>query len=38
MPITEIALSCGFESHSHLARVFKDRYGISPHRMRENIL
>lgn len=38
MPLSEIALSCGFESHSHFARVFKDRYGISPHRLRETIL
>ncbi|MGV6873242.1 helix-turn-helix domain-containing protein [Pseudochelatococcus sp. B33] len=28
--ITEVALSCGFSSHGHLTRLFRQRYGITP--------
>jgi AraC family transcriptional regulator len=28
--ISEIALCCGFASHSHLCREFKARFGVSP--------
>jgi AraC-like DNA-binding protein len=30
MPITEIALTCGFADQSHLTRVFSKVFGISP--------
>jgi AraC family transcriptional regulator len=30
MPITEIALTCGFADQSHLTRVFSKLFGISP--------
>jgi AraC family transcriptional regulator len=30
MPITEIALTCGFADQSHLTRVFSKAFGISP--------
>jgi AraC family transcriptional regulator len=32
--ITQIALACGFASHSHLCRVFKAHYGVSPSQYR----
>jgi len=32
--ITDVALDCGFASHSHLCRVFKAHFGISPSRYR----
>jgi AraC family transcriptional regulator len=32
--ITEIALHCGFASHSHLCRVFKAHFGITPSQYR----
>jgi transcriptional regulator GlxA family with amidase domain len=35
LPLTEIALSCGFETQSHFARVFKSRYGATPHTVRQ---
>jgi AraC family transcriptional regulator len=28
--VTDIALACGFSSHSHLTHVFRERYGITP--------
>lgn len=28
--ITDIALACGFSSHSHLTHLFRERYGITP--------
>lgn len=34
MALTEIALSCGFETPSHFSRVFKRRYGVTPHALR----
>jgi AraC family transcriptional regulator, glycine betaine-responsive activator len=34
MALTEIALSCGFETPSHFSRVFKRRYGMTPHALR----
>jgi AraC family transcriptional regulator, glycine betaine-responsive activator len=34
MALTEIALSCGFETPSHFSRVFKQRYGMTPHALR----
>jgi AraC family transcriptional regulator, glycine betaine-responsive activator len=35
LPLTEIALSCGFETQSHFARVFKSRYGATPYTIRQ---
>ena len=32
--ITEIALACGFASHSHLCRVFKAHFGVTPSQYR----
>jgi AraC family transcriptional regulator len=32
--ITDIALACGFASHSHLCREFKARYGVTPSQYR----
>jgi AraC family transcriptional regulator len=32
--ITDIALDCGFASHSHLCRVFKTHFGVSPSQYR----
>jgi transcriptional regulator GlxA family with amidase domain len=34
MSLTEIALSCGFVTPSHFSRVFKQRYGVTPHALR----
>jgi transcriptional regulator GlxA family with amidase domain len=34
MALAEIALSCGFETPSHFSRVFKRRYGMTPHALR----
>jgi AraC family transcriptional regulator len=34
MTISEIALDCGFASHSHLCREFKVQYGITPSEFR----
>jgi AraC family transcriptional regulator, glycine betaine-responsive activator len=38
LPISEIALACGFATQSHFARIFKVRYGTTPHRIRQGIL
>jgi AraC family transcriptional regulator len=32
--ITDIALHCGFASHSHLCRVFKEHFGVTPSQYR----
>jgi transcriptional regulator GlxA family with amidase domain len=37
LSISEIALACGFETQSHFARVFKSRYGTTPHKARQGI-
>jgi AraC family transcriptional regulator len=34
--ITDIALACGFSSHSHLCREFKARYGVTPSQYRSS--
>lgn len=34
MSLTEIALSCGFETPSYFSRVFKQRYGVTPYAVR----
>jgi AraC-like DNA-binding protein len=28
--VSEVAYMCGFTSHAHFSRVFKDRYGVTP--------
>lgn len=30
LAITEVALTCGFRSHSHFSRVFRDHFGLPP--------
>ncbi|MEZ5425818.1 MAG: AraC family transcriptional regulator [Pyrinomonadaceae bacterium] len=35
-PISEIALETGFSDQSHLTRLFKREYGLTPHRYRKN--
>jgi AraC family transcriptional regulator len=35
MSISEIALNCGFSSHSHFCREFKGRFGVTPSEYRE---
>lgn len=37
MPLTEIALECGFADQSHLTRVFKRRTGITPGAFRDSL-
>ena len=32
--ITDVALHCGFASHSHLCRVFKEHFGVTPSQYR----
>lgn len=34
-PLAEIAIACGFADQSHLSRVFRSQYGITPRRYRE---
>ncbi len=34
MSLTEIAWSCGFEAPAHFSRVFRQRYGVTPHALR----
>jgi AraC family transcriptional regulator len=36
MSISEVALECGFSSHSHLCREFKTRHGTTPSAYRRN--
>ena len=36
-PISQIASQCGFSDQSHLSRLFKARYGITPRRYRESV-
>ena len=36
LSLTEIALSCGFETPAHFARVFKLRYGMTPRVLRSS--
>jgi AraC family transcriptional regulator len=32
--ITQIALDCGFSSHSHFTQVFRARFGLTPQQYR----
>jgi len=32
--VTEVAMSCGFSSHSHFTRRYKQAYGTTPHKVR----
>ncbi len=34
LSLSQIAYTCGFSSHSHMSRLFRVRYGISPRDMR----
>ncbi len=34
MPVTQVGLACGFNTASHFSRLFRARYGMSPHRLR----
>jgi len=34
MPITDVALACGFADHSHFSSCFRAAYGTSPSRFR----
>lgn len=34
MSVTEVSVACGFNSSSHFSRLFRARYGMSPHRLR----
>lgn len=35
MPVTEVAVACGFVSASHFARTFRARFGIAPSALRQ---
>lgn len=30
LPLTDIALACGFSSHAHLSTAFRSRFGAAP--------
>ena len=32
MPVTEVAMACGYVSVSHFSKSFRRKYGVSPHR------
>lgn len=34
LSVTEVAVACGFNSGSHFSRLFRQRYGMSPHKLR----
>jgi AraC family transcriptional regulator len=36
-PLTDIALDCGFSSHSHLSKAFRHRLGVTPSQYRRKI-
>nr|WP_290428715.1 helix-turn-helix domain-containing protein [Defluviimonas salinarum] len=38
LSLSQVALACGFESHSHFSRVFKNRYGVTPYDVRSRLL
>jgi AraC family transcriptional regulator len=37
LPISVVASSCGFSDQSHLARIFKQRFGVTPREARVNL-
>jgi AraC family transcriptional regulator len=37
LPLTDIALDCGFSSHSHLTRVFRQFVGVTPSEYRRGL-
>jgi AraC family transcriptional regulator len=37
LPLTDIALECGFSSHSHLSRVFRQVLGATPSEYRRSL-
>ncbi len=34
MSVTQVGLACGFNTASHFSRLFRARYGMSPHKLR----
>lgn len=34
MSVTEVSVACGFNAPSHFSRLFRQRYGMSPHKLR----
>ncbi len=34
MSVTNVSVACGFNASSHFSRLFRQRYGMSPHRLR----
>ena len=34
MTVTNVGLACGFNTASHFSRLFRQRYGMSPHKLR----
>lgn len=34
MSVTEVSVACGFNAASHFSRLFRQRYGMSPHKLR----
>ena len=37
LSVTEVAIAAGFVSHSHFSKVFRLRFGLSPHRQRATL-
>ena len=37
MPLTDIALACGFSSHAHLTTAFRSRFGVTPSTYRRDL-
>jgi AraC family transcriptional regulator len=36
LPLTEVAMACGFSSHSHLSTAFRSRFGMAPSAFRRD--
>lgn len=37
-PLAQIAYACGFTTQSHFTQLFRERYGLSPRRMRDRLI
>lgn len=37
IPLTEVAVACGFSSHAHLTTAFRSRYGVTPSAYRRGL-
>ena len=35
--VTDIAMACGYESPGHFSKVYRARFGVSPHAQRNKI-